>query len=123
MLFTHNSGLFRNPDLRARVAEIARAARTDSDIQEDFLEYFGLLVYAAFEGSSILSPADCLEIVQDTEWIATVWSAVVAQPLNPRRAGSLRKQRQQLLDSKVPGILLPTPSWWASLEEENFFTS
>jgi hypothetical protein len=120
VLFTARSALLTDPGLRARLATVAREAETTQAVQESFNEYLGWLTFGASERSSILSQYECAEILKERDLVGILWNAALAQPLNPRSAGTLRRDRQRLIASGIPEEQLPIPAWWEPLEAEFF---
>lgn len=52
--------------------------------------------------------------------ISKIWLAAVANPLNPRIAGSLNEHRRKISKLGIDVGVLDTPEWWKRLEEIGF---
>jgi hypothetical protein len=121
LLFTKSSSLHSDAVYRERLREISNRASRDREIQRNFLTYFRMLCYGALEGKGSFHTDKCKELLKDTDLLKIVWTAAVAQPLNPRMAGSLYRYHQKLLQAGVSSDLLPKPRWWERLAELGFF--
>ncbi|MCU0650548.1 MAG: hypothetical protein MUF00_21350, partial [Gemmatimonadaceae bacterium] len=125
LLFDPESVLHRGR-ARTRLLGIARRAIKDDVLRENVAAYFGRLTYGAFGGGfgtrSSLSWHDCKRLLSDHVLVAALWRAVVARPLNPRSAGSLRETRRHLLAIQVPEADLRLPAWFRALERSGFWT-
>jgi len=120
VLFSPESRFHQDSVFRDRLRMISQRSNTDKEIQRNFLTYFRMLHHGAYEAGGSFPSAECRQLLQDTDLLRLIWSAAIAQPLNPRIAGSLRRDRNNLLTLGTPPDLLPTPQWWQLLEEEFF---
>lgn len=126
LLFTAESPLFRKPETRAALEEVASRGATVPAVQQNFVQFTRMLFYGAIEGGSF-SRDDARRIIQDADLMKMVWAAALATPLNPRMAGGLREKRRRLvqsgaIDQAYADKVLAIPEWWQVLEG-TFFTS
>ncbi len=123
LLFNDKSQFHKNNSYRARLKEISLKAKKNSDIQRNFLTYFRMLYYGGYKEGGSFPRSECQALLKDHELLKLIWEAAVAQPLNPRMAGSLYRDRHDLIKQGIPEDLLPTPRWWERIEKAGFFPS
>ena len=122
VLFTPDSPLFSNADLRSEFLTLADSRTASGVIQANFLQFVRMVLYGATEGGSF-GRKNCQEILQDKEIMKRVWTAAISTPLNPSSVGALREQLKKLKAIGLPGVdeMFPAPDWWKALESV-FFT-
>ena len=109
------------PEYRSRFYAVADDARSEQDIQLNFLTYFRMLTYAAYEHRGSFPRDGARELLSDLEFAVTVWRAATHAPLNPRTAGSLNVDRLRMQRAGIDVSRLELPRWWKRLEEQGFF--
>jgi len=122
VVFSQESPLYKDETQTLRLIDAASRASESAIIHGNFLTLFRQLAYGATEGGSF-SREECVAIIGKAPVIKAIWGAAVAQPLNPRVAGSLREQRSAIAPKFTAEENLPPPGWWRELEEFGFFKS
>jgi hypothetical protein len=120
-LFSKESVFHSDFKYRSKLKEISAKAGVNLEIQRNFLTYFRMLNYGASGRGGTFSQKDCQALLNDYELLKIIWSACVIKPLNPRVAGSLNRERENLLRQGIPEEVLETPKWWERLKEIGFF--
>jgi hypothetical protein len=122
LLFTRDSSFHSSTANRERLRELSNRAHQDSEIQRNFLTYFRMLCYGAFEARGSFDMEKCGDMLKDTDLLKFVWKAAVSRPLNPRVAGDLYRHRKKLIEKGVSSDVVATPQWWDKLAETGFFS-
>jgi hypothetical protein len=120
-LFSNNSLFHSDPKYRNKLKEISLKSREYVSIQRNFLTFFRMLCYGGYGSGGSFPREDCQALLKDTEFLELVWSATVSRPLNPRAAGGLFRNRENLIKNGIEEKILKTPKWWKHLEEIGFF--
>lgn len=120
VLFGAGSCFHQKHEFRNRLKKVSQRSSLETEIQQNFLTYFRMLCYGAYKMGSSFPREECRLLLQDAELLQLVWTAAVAQPLNPRIFGSLREDKRNLPELGISLDLLPTPLWWQRLEQEFF---
>ncbi len=120
-LFSKQSLFHADPDYRKRLKELSIKANEDIEIQRNFLTYFRMLCHGGYSHSGSFPREECQALLNDHDLLELVWSASVAQSLNPRAAGGLYRNRENLIKQGIPEEILKTPKWWHHLDKIGFF--
>ena len=64
---------------------------------------------------------ECRALLSDPGLLELVWSASISKPLNPRAAGGLYRDRENLIKQGITENILKTPKWWDRLDKIGFF--
>jgi KAP family P-loop domain len=110
---------FHKPNSRRRLIRLLNQAPQRKIVQSNAYTYLRMLLYGALKGGSF-SMSDCRELLKDSAFVKRLWKAAVSRPLNPRTAGSLRANREQMLEMGLREETLPLPRWWRRLERTFF---
>jgi len=111
---------FHAPAARRQLKAIAGQARENVEVQKNFVAYFRMLCYGAFERRGSFPRLECRQLLRDRTFVRMLWKAAVAQPLNARNAAPLRSYRETLLQTGTPASDLLLPAWWRRLEKTSF---
>lgn len=120
LLLDPDSPVFTDTDSYSRLRSIAETAPRSATVQKNFLTFFRQLAYGATDGGSF-SSSDCQRLLANEELVRIMWNAAVAQPLNPRVAGSLRERRMRLAPTIVTPDAMQLPEWWLTFEEIGYW--
>ena len=105
---------------RRQLKAVAGQAREQVEVQKNFITYFRMLCYGAFEGRGSFPRIECRQLLKDRTLVRTVWKAAVAQPVSARIAAPLRSYRETLLQTGILASDLLLPAWWRRLEKSAF---
>jgi len=108
---------FHAPAARRQLKAIAGQARENADVQKNFITYFRMLCYGAFETRGSFPRIECRQLLKDRTLVRTVWKAAVAQPVSARITAPLRSYREVLMQTGIPASDLLLPPWWRRLEK------
>lgn len=120
-LFSKSSLFHTEPQYRKKLKQISLKSREDVGIQRNFLTFFRMLCYGGYGSGGSFPCEDCQVLLKDTDLVELVWSATVSRPLNPRVAGGLFRDRENLIKNGIDEKILKTPKWWKHLEKIGFF--
>jgi hypothetical protein len=122
-LFDPASAFHSRPEYRARLRELAEAARTNPVVQDNFVTFLSQLAYGASRGGSF-GFEDCRKLLKDANetLLPTLWQAAVCNPLNVRETGTLREHRKGLIAWGLKEEFMPVPEWWQKLEAEGVWS-
>jgi hypothetical protein len=114
---------FHTPVYRDQLRAIAARAHSDEGVHRNFLTYFRMLAYGALGEATTFPRSSCRTLLADNDFARFIWNAAVAQPLNLRTAGSLLKERDQLIDElHTSAEILVLPKWLQRMHDEYFPT-
>jgi hypothetical protein len=115
---------FHMATYRDQLRAIAARAPHDEVVHQNFLTYLRMLAYGALGGATTFSRSSCRTLFADSDFTRLIWNAAVAQPLNLRTAGSLLKERTQIISElRVPEDILQLPKWLQRMQNEYFLGS
>src|SRR5206468_3225773 len=101
-LFDENSPLYKHDDLRKKLIDTTKLASKDRTVQLNFVDFFDKLIYGARDGGNeTISHFASKALLADSSLLTAVWSAVVARPLQPRRALTLIEDRKKLIEMGI----------------------
>jgi len=120
-LFSKQSLFHTDPEYRKKLKEISEKSSEDIEIQRNFITYFRMLCHGGYGSGGSFPREECQALLNDHELLELVWSASISKPLNPRAAGGLYRDRENLIKQGIPEKILITPKWWHRLDEIGFF--
>ena len=120
-LFSEQSLFHTNPEYRKKLKEISAISGENIGIQRNFITYFRMLCHGGYGSGGSFPREGCQALLNDHELLELVWSASISKPLNPRAAGRLYRDRENLIKQGIPEKILITPKWWHRLDEIRFF--
>lgn len=120
-LFSRNSLFHTVPEYRKKLKEISSKSRKNVGIQRNFITYFRMLCHGGYGSGGSFPREDCQALLNQADLLELVWSASISRPLNPRTAGGLFRDRENLIKQGIPEKILKTPKWWLHLDEIGFF--
>jgi len=120
-LFSPKSLFHTDSEYRKNLKEISSKSHENIVIQQNFLTYFRMLYYGAYGSGGSFPREECLALLNEPDLLELVWSASISKPLNPRAAGGLYRDRENLINQSIPENILKTPKWWDRLDKIGFF--
>ncbi|HTC23663.1 MAG TPA: P-loop NTPase fold protein, partial [Gemmatimonadales bacterium] len=118
-LATDPESPFHSPAMRERLAETAARAAQDPVVHGNFLSYLRMLRFGALQGGGPFSSDNCRTLLGDRGFTAMLWSAAVARPLNLRTVGTLRENREEMIERLgLPREAFSLPKWLEDREAE-----
>jgi len=100
---------FHSAAVWARLGEMAKEAKGDSVLHDNFLQFWRTLMAGGFGSFLGVSSFDCRKLLGDHEFVRIMWSGTVAQGLNRRIVGSLMEDRAKIVQALgVPLECFPT---------------
>jgi len=119
-LFSPKSLFHTDPEYRKKLKAISSKSHENVVIQRNFLTYFRMLCHGAYGSGGSFPCEECRELLKDSDLLALIWSASISRPLNPRAAGGLNRDRENLIKHGIRKKTLKTPKWWHQLEKIGF---
>ena len=120
-LFSKQSLFHTNPEYRKKLKEISAKSNENIGIQRNFITYFRMLCHSGYGSGGSFPREECKALLNDPELLELVWSASISRPLNPRAAGGLYRDRENLIKQGIPEKILKAPKWWQHLVDIGFF--
>jgi len=120
-LFSPKSLFHTDPEYRKKLKEISSKSHENIVIQRNFLTYFRMLCHGAYGSGGSFPREECRALLNEPDLLELVWSASISKPLNPRAAGGLYRDRENLIKQGIPEKILKTPKWWDRLDKIEFF--
>jgi hypothetical protein len=120
-LFSKQSLFHTDPKYRKKLKEISAKSHENIVIQRNFLTYFRMLCYGGYGSGGSFPREECQELLNNSDLLDLVWSASISRPLSPRGAGSLYRNRENLIKQGISEEILKTPKWWDRFDKIGFF--
>jgi hypothetical protein len=117
LLFESNP-YFHINNIYLRLEAIAQQAAEVSMVQENFLEFMRMLLYAALDLSSGFSHEQELEILKNERFREICWRAATCQRIHRRSMGSLLERRKAFIKKTELYNAFPIPSWVGEMEPD-----
>ena len=116
---THADSPFHSEVMRARLATLAKDAAENAVVHDNFLSYLRMLRFGALQAGGPFSTQECRRLLADRAFTSMLWSAAVARPLNLRTVGTLRENREQMIEQLgIPPDAFKRPNWLLERESE-----
>jgi hypothetical protein len=115
LLFNTNP-FFHNERIHRRLAALADRASVDSTIQKNFVEYIGMLMFAAFQNKGYFDNDAAMALLMDHGFREMLWSAATCRRIHRRKMGDLLDQRRNFIQRTHLVDALPIPGW-VSIED------
>jgi hypothetical protein len=118
-LATDADSPFHSATMRAQLAALANDAADNTVVHDNFLSYLRLLRSGALQAGGPFSVEGCRRLLADRAFTSMLWSAAVARPLNLRTVGTLRENREQIIEQLgIPRSAFKRPNWLIEREAE-----
>ena len=116
---TNPDSPFHSAPMRAHLTTLANAAAENAVVHDNFLAYLRMLRFGALQADGPFSVQACRRLLADRAFTSMLWSAAVARPLNLRTVGTLRENREQMIEQLgIPRSAFKRPNWLAERESE-----
>ncbi len=110
---------FHTAPMRAHLAALANAAAENAVVHDNFLSYLRMLRFGALQADGPFSAQECRSLLADRAFTSMLWSAAVARPLNLRTVGTLRENREEMIEQLgIPRSAFKRPNWLVERESE-----
>ncbi len=110
---------FHSAPMRAHLAALANEAGKNAVVHDNFLSYLRMLRYGALQADGLFSAQECRRLLTDRGFTSMLWSAAVSRPLNLRTVGTLRENREQIIEQLgLPRSVFECPTWLIEREAE-----
>jgi KAP-like P-loop domain-containing protein len=118
-LATDADSPFHSATMRAQLAALASDAAHNAVVHDNFLSYLRVLRSGALQAGGPFSVEGCRRLLADRAFTSMLWSAAVARPLNLRTVGTLRENREQMIEQLgIPRGAFKRPNWLVERESE-----
>ena len=118
-LATDADSPFHSATMRVQLAALANAAADNTVVHDNFLSYLRMLRSGALQAGGPFSVDGCRRLLADRAFTSMLWSAAVARPLNLRTVGTLRENREQMIEQLgIPRSAFKRPNWLIEREAE-----
>jgi len=110
LLFNPNR-FFHNERIHRRLEALAERASVDSTIQKNFVEYIGMLMFAAFQNKGYFDNDGAIALLLDHGFREMLWMAATSRRIHRRSMGDLLDQRRSFIQRTHLVDALPVPDW------------
>lgn len=116
---TNADSPFHSAPMRAHLAALANDAAENAVVHDNFLAYLRMLRFGALQADGPFVVEECRRLLSDRAFTSMLWSAAVARPLNLRTVGTLRENREQMIEQLgIPRSAFKRPNWLVERESE-----
>jgi hypothetical protein len=116
---TNADSPFHSAPMRAHLAALANDAAENAVVHDNFLAYLRMLRFGALQADGPFVVDECRRLLSDGAFTSMLWSAAVARPLNLRTVGTLRENREQMIEQLgIPRSAFKRPNWLVERESE-----
>lgn len=95
LLFRLESPVWQE-ERKTKYFELAKAARDNDVIRENFIEFVRMLSHYSQEGFNILNPKELKSLASNVEIVKAAWDAALSNPLQPHAMGSFERHQKIL---------------------------
>jgi hypothetical protein len=107
--------LFHTQESYLKLKNIADKAKSNLEIQKNFVELLRMLFYGATEGISWVTQEEVRKLIGKKDFFDIVWAASVCRPLNRRLIGTFEQYIKPLSSVVEDQNCFERPSWWLAL--------
>ena len=116
---TNADSPFHSAPMRAHLAALAGTAARNAVVHDNFLSYLRMLRFGALQQEGPFSAPECRRLLADHAFTSMLWGAAVSRPLNLRTVGTLRENREQIIEQLgIPRSAFQRPNWLVERESE-----